>query len=161
MNKYAGKFIAGEVPQVAPNLRDPQAFFRSREGLWVSDSFRARVLAKAVNLDINFEKVRHVNLKQDMSDAEIEAMLGDGHVFSEMQVCLAIARLIEAQPKGEGDGRLLGDGESVSLFYLRSCVVLVQWFRGEKYWSVRAWERSNCRWSAGNRAFAPASDYTS
>ena len=129
---------------------DLAAFFRNRPGLWVSSDFQSQVLAKVANTST---EARYVDLECGMSDAEIEKMLGPGHIFGDEQVCKTIARLIGAQPNGE-EGELLKNG--FNLFYVGSCVVGVVLRARGRSWDVETWRRSGGGWRTGCRAFSPA-----
>ena len=132
---------------------DPDSFFRTRKGLYVWDDFRSRVVAKAEPV-ATIPSYRHVELPRDMNDAEIEAMLGDEHLFTETEVCALIADLTFKQEGGK-EGELLNNGR-VNLFYLASCVVRVGWVAGYRRWYVYAWERDDYRWYVGRRVLSPA-----
>jgi hypothetical protein len=134
---------------------DPDKFFRTRPGLWVSDSFRNLVVAKT-SPSVKGRAVvnKSIMLESHMLDTGIEEMLGEGHIFTEDQLCDFLAKMIEEQKGGE-EGRLLNNGHA-NIFYLASCVVGVGWSRGRREWDVGAWYRDDGRWDAGGRIFSPA-----
>jgi len=140
--------LNGEASKTDPN--NPAAFFQPRLGLWVSPDFRARVLGRVVNIST---EVKHIDLSREMSDADIEKMVGPNHLFGDEQVCRTIARLIAAQEEGK-EGELLNNGFA-NLFYTSSCVVFVNWSADDREWRVSAWRRGDSGWSAGLRVFSP------
>ncbi|MEX2010564.1 MAG: hypothetical protein WD874_02050 [Parcubacteria group bacterium] len=129
-------------------------FFLTRDGLWVSDDFRNRILAKAEIIEA--VGVKNFDLPRDMADAEIEKELSEGHIFDESTVCVVIRDLIEKQWGGT-DGVLKNNGYA-NLFYTPSSVVGVRWGGGRRMWNVDIWVRDGIRWLAGSRAFSPATD---
>ena len=135
---------------------DPDAFFKTRSGLWVSDSFLDLVVTKAKPTEAGQSlTAKPQTLGRDASDAEIEAELGRAHLFDESALCALIAGLIIAQPEGKV-GPLLNNGYA-NLLFLPSCVVVVRWDTVSHEWSVLAWQRSVDRWRAGRPVFSPAS----
>lgn len=133
---------------------DPDAFFRTRFGLWVYDSFRNLVVAKATSSsESRTVTTKSTMLERDMTDAEIEEMLGSGYLFTEDQLCDIVAEMIEKQDGGK-EGKLLNNGYA-NLFYLSSCVVLVRWNTDNREWLVNTWRRDDYRWFAGYRVFSP------
>lgn len=128
-------------------------FFKSREGLWVSGSFKERILNQAKDAGVDMT-LTSFKLIKDSTDEQIEAALPEKHIFTESEVCAVIAALIEGQPKGE-KGILLNDGW-YNLFYTEGCVVRVDWSVDE--WNVNTWDRDGGTWSAGFRVFSPATD---
>jgi len=153
VNREEFRKLLGLRPLDEESRRDLDSFFRTRKGLWVSDDFRTRVVAKA-EPSSEIRASKHVPLKRDMTDAEIEEMLGDGHLFTETEACALIESLISKQEGGKG-GELLNNGYA-NLFYLGSCVVDVRWYADYRRWEVRTWERGDRRWYAGAQVFSPA-----
>lgn len=133
---------------------DPKEFFKDREGLWVGSSFESKIVEKAEPspAELKLEVASYV-LEKDATDEDIEKALPKEHLFSELEVCIAIASLIEKQPKGE-DGALLNTGDW-NLFYTASCVVDVSWDSSGRFWVVSAWGRGVNGWHAGERVFSP------
>jgi len=140
-------------PPALDTSHNPGSYFQNRNGLWVSDDFRSRVVAKA-KPSVMVPASKHVLLPRDMSDAEIEEMLGDGHLFTETEVLVLIRDLISNQEGGKA-GKLLNNGHA-NLFYTSSCVVRVHWFAGRREWFVIAWPRVGSGWLGGGRVFSPA-----
>ena len=132
---------------------DPDSFFRTRKGLYVWDDFRSRVVAKAEQT-ATIPAFKHVPLPRDMNDAEIEEMLGDGHLFTETEVSALITDLISKQEGGK-EGEMLNNGYA-NLFYTSSCVVYVYWYADYAEWGVHTWNRVVNEWNAGRRVFSPA-----
>jgi len=135
---------------------DPDVFYRTCSGLHVWDDFRSRIVAKARPSEVGATfKIESFELRQDLTDAEIEAALPKRHLFDETQVCAIIAGLIAKQPNGE-EGPLINNGYA-SLFYMSSYVAHVRWRRaGSRRWSVHAWLCGGDGWNAGNQVFFPA-----
>jgi hypothetical protein len=131
-------------------------FFVTRSGLWVSDDFRDSVVAKA-NPDVSHAvATKTLDLSRSRSDASIQEMLGNNHLFTESQVCGTIAQMISGQEGGQV-GKLLNNGRT-NVFYLDSCVVFVRWNSSFRSWNVHTCERACCGWDAGCRVFSPATE---
>ncbi len=133
----------------------PPTYYQTREGLWVSDSFREHVVmnARPVEAGETFKvDFGDIGLEDGATDAEIEA--GLPRHFEEYEVCAIIAGLIAKQPKGE-EGDLLNNGYA-NLFYTSGRVVDVRWSADDGEWGVDAWRRVDRRWSRGRRVFAPS-----
>ena len=133
---------------------DPDTFYRTREGLYVWDDFRSRIVAKAkpseAGLVMKFERAE---LMRDLTDEKIEGTLPKDHLFDETEVCALIASLIAKQANGE-EGVLLNTGYA-NLFYTSSYVVFVDWDSDGREWDVSTYERGD-GWGAGDRVFSPA-----
>lgn len=141
----------------ASAVRDPQEFFVSRNGLYVSSDFRERILDKAKVINpAQGANLTSYELKERADDQKIEANLPESHFFSESQVCAVIAELISRQSKGE-EGILQNNGYS-NLFYTASFVVYVYWDSYSGKWCVGAWPRHGRAWYSGGRVFSPAAD---
>lgn len=147
------KFLSGLVLSFGvDDVRSPDAFFQTRSGLYVTDDFRSLVVAKA-EPTATIPAFKHVELMRDMNDSEIKEMLGDGHLFTDTEVCALIADLIRKQGGGK-KGKLLNNGYA-NLFYLSSCLVHVSWNAGRREWRVYAWKRDDRRWRRGSQVFSP------
>lgn len=144
----------GTVNITLTKPHDPNIFFQTRSGLWVSADFQRLVVsnAKPVKAGTVFN-LDHALLTKDMTDAEIEAALPTEHLVDESTACAAIAAMITEQEGGK-EGKLLNNGYA-NLLFLRSCVVNVYWLADSRGWSVLTWLRGDW-WSAGNQIFSPA-----
>lgn len=128
--------------------REPDAYYQTREGLWVHGGFRSLVASKAEPVEVGATfKVNEDELGEAMTDAEIEAGLPKRHLFDESAVSAIAAELIES-------GTL--DKAKWYLLYTSSCIVSVQWDRVDRTWSVRVWARDDRRWHAGACTLSPA-----
>ena len=173
VNKLGGmdgvkRFLAGTVEVVVKSIlapanncvrfaavgtHDPQAFYQTRDSLWVSDEFRSRILSKAKPIKNLVAAVgKSYDLTQNAYDREITPELGSGYAFDESEVCARIAMMIQKQPKGEA-GDLLNNG-CANLFYVAGCVVYVYWVADFRKWYVYAWKLDDGYWFAGFRAFS-------
>ena len=136
---------------------EPDQFYQTRSGLWVSESFRTLVVAKAKPTEAGTVfSVTHPTMLRNASDEEIEWELGGEkrvHLFDETQVSAIIARLINGQPKGEAE-LLLNNGYA-NLFYLVSCVAHVHWHSDCRGWRVASWPRDDYSRNAGSQVFFP------
>lgn len=122
--------------------RNPDAFFTTRDGLYVWDDFGSRVVKKAKPVDTGATfKVNVDELGADLTDEEIENGLPKNHVWDEGALCAVIAEMISKQPEGK-EGDLLNNGYA-NLFYTSSCVVRVLWSAGRRGWDVDAWRRDD------------------
>ncbi len=135
--------------------RNPDAFFKTRDGLYVWDDFQTRVvkLAKPINTGTTF-KVNVDELGADLTDKEIENGLPKNHLWDEGALCAVVAEMISKQPEGK-EGDLLNNGYA-NLFYTSSCVVFVFWRAVSSKWGVNTWDRGGLGWSAGVRVLSPA-----
>lgn len=140
-----------------PQDYNPDEFFQTRSGLWVSDDFRRLVVAKAQpsKAGASFKLNRHT-LAKKLTDSEIEAVLPANHLFDETQVCAVLASLIAGQEGGQ-EGTLLNNGYA-NLFYTASCVVRVDWDADCREWFVRVWSRDDLQWRAGGQVVSLATD---
>lgn len=156
----ARRFLANELllmERPRPNSSVPldiNAFFQTREGLWVSDSFCKLVVAKVSPGGDRVVAAKGQKLDRNMNDEKIEEMLGNGHVFDGDVLCHTLAKMIQNQWGGKS-GQLLNNGYA-NLFYLSSCVVHVYWRAVDRRWYVDAWERGGHEWRAVNQVFSPA-----
>lgn len=145
----------GTVTVTLPERHDPDAFYRTRSGLYIWDDFRTRITAQAKPSETGATfKVESFGLMRGLDDKEIEAMLPKSHLFDETQVSAIIAGLIARQPNGE-DGALVNNNFA-NLFYTSSRVVGVGWRAGGRQWVVASWERGDDRWVASSQVFSPA-----
>lgn len=83
-------------------------------------------------------------LKESMTNTEIESDLKPG--FCTLGDVLAFLY---------STNETFRNGYS-NLFYLEACVVRVYWDSYDRHWRVRAWERDDRGWDAGDRVFSPA-----
>jgi hypothetical protein len=126
--------------------RDPDAYYR--EGLWVYDGFRRLIVTNAKPVDAGaIFKVNEDELRECMTNAQIEAGLRKYHLFDESAVSAIIAELIESDKL---------DKHCFYILYTEACVVRVTWFRVYRKWVVNAWERQDFEWCAGRRVLSPA-----
>lgn len=144
------KFTVTEMPKTSFD-----EFFQTRPRLFVSESFRDLVVAKAKGV-ATVVNTKHFDLSREMLDSEIEEKLGGGYVWDE-NVLLATLKLLLTKQKGGKKGKLVNTGFS-NLFYSGFCVVSVCWRTRAVVpdWFVYADERVDRRWDAGVRAFSPA-----
>ena len=136
-----------------PKSINPQEFFQTREGLYVWEDFKDRIVSKAKEVNLKKYKLTSFELKERGNDEEIEAELPQKHLFWESEACSVVADLISKQPKGE-EGTLLNN-DYANLFYTGSYVVRVYWDSGHREWGVDACDRHDYRWNAGLQVFSP------
>ena len=145
----------GSVTVTLAERHDPDAFYRTRSGLYVWDDFRTRVVAKAKPSEAGTtHKIASAELMRDLSDEKIEAGLPVNHLFDERAVSAIIAGLIAMQPNGE-EGALIANGYA-NLFYVGSYVVDVHWYADDREWYVGTCDRDDDGWFTGNRVFSLA-----
>lgn len=135
---------------------DPKEFFQDSKGLYVWNSFKNDIAAKAEPMKDLKCRVKSFDLQKTANDTEIEAELPEKHLFSESDVCAILADLISRQPTGV-DGPLLKNG-NWNLFYTGAFVVSVFWGAFGGGWDVGAWVRDDYRWNGGRRVFSPATE---
>ncbi len=150
----------GSVSLLAsPDRFDPVKYFKTGEGLYVSDDFAQRILkvAKPVN-SLSEEKFGSFDLTQDATDQQIQAELPHGHIFEDASMfCAHLAGMIQCQPGGM-EGPLLNNGYA-NIFYVRGVsgevfAVRVRWVADGRGWGVDAYRLDDGRWYAGHRAFS-------
>jgi hypothetical protein len=137
---------------------NPDAYFRTRTGLWVSNDFRSHIVAKAqwypAGTSSIVVNVDEISQEDGAADKEIEGALPTRHLFDETDVCAIVETMISKQPNGmEGD---LENTGKVNLFYTSSYVVRVGWRAVNVRWYVETWRRDESRWDTGGRVFSPA-----
>lgn len=162
-----GKRDAERVAQalqaiVDEKLFNPSDYFVIRPGLWVSDAFRKYILAAAKSATAPTAKLEKYELPRYMSNAEIRAELGDGHVFEDASVFSAtLAKMIDAQWDGKA-GALLNNSHT-NVFYVRGrnekgesevFAVRAYWDAVSQKWDVDAGRLDADLWFAGHRAFS-------
>lgn len=147
------KLVNDSVQLDAVASHNPQDFFKTRKGLWISDEFKSRILTKAKPVE-NLDPLTLVSreLTKNAYDREITPELGENYIFDESEVCARIAAMIDKQPNGIA-GDLLNNGYA-NLFYVAGCVVGVRWDGVGRKWRVRAWGLDGDLWGAGPRAFS-------
>lgn len=147
------KLFNDSVAFYAVDTHDPQAFYQTRTGLWVSDEFRSRILSRARSVKKLAATVgKSYDLAQEAYDRKITPKLPEGHAFDESEVCARIAAMIQKQPKGEA-GDLLNNGYA-NLFYVAGCVVHVRWCADDWEWYVSVSELDDGYWYVGPRVFS-------
>ena len=155
---FSSLFVLGTPGTIVVTLtksHDPKAFYQTRDGLYVWDDFRYRIVANATPMPEGASfKLDHALLTKNMLDREIEAALPANHLFDESTLCAIIAAMISEQPNGK-EGKLLNNGYA-NLFYTSSTVVHVHWGADYREWYVHTWERGDRGWRAGRRVFSPA-----
>lgn len=134
---------------------DPDEFFKTRKGLWVSEAFIDRILSVAEKvMEGKWSELKSWDLRKRATDTEVRAELPENHLVELWQ----IAKLIEGQPYGE-KGPLLTNGYA-NLFYVKGkggqvFVVFVLWDADYGWWRVHAWRLGGRGWwHAGYRVFS-------
>ena len=147
------KLVSDSIQLDAVASHNPQDFFKTRKGLWISDEFKSRILTKAKPVE-NLDPLTLVSreLTKNTYDKEITPELGENYIFDESEVCARIASMIDKQPGGIA-GDLLNNGYA-NLFYVAGYVVRVYWNGGDRRWDVYAWRLDDAYWGAGRRAFS-------
>lgn len=151
--------LAGTVTGKPEEGLDLLDFFRTKEGIYVWDSFTDRVLKYVTG---TVEKIAPVaadyfDLQEALLNWRIRSELPQGHVFGLVEGLTFIAWLIFRQWGGK-DGVLLSNG-CTNLFYLdvnsEVLVVYVYWGAGHGRWGVGVWALGESGlWSAGHRVFS-------
>jgi hypothetical protein len=132
---------------------NPDTFYQTRKGLWVSDEFNSRVLSKAKSVKkLPATTLKALELAQDATDDQIIAGLPENYEWDVSEALARIASMIEAQPEGK-EGDLVNNGYA-NLFYVPGCVVYVHWNADNRGWGVYVWDRGDDRWGAGCRVFS-------
>lgn len=154
--------VAAFVEVLAGKLFNPAEYFRTRPGLYVWEGFTKQILSVAAPATAPNVKLREYNLPRNMTDAEIQAELGEGHVFTNAsEFCATLAQMLDAQWSGE-EGDLLANGYA-NIFYVRGSAgevfaVRVLWHADYREWRVHAYRLDGSRWFAGSRAFSATAD---
>ncbi|MFZ2303184.1 MAG: hypothetical protein WAV98_00135 [Minisyncoccia bacterium] len=141
-------------------LFNPHTYFKTREGLYVWNTFEQRILSeqKVSMPHRGLEGVTSHTLARNMTDTEIidELLGGTEEVRKHASTLDQIATMIDLQPKGI-DGELLNNGYA-NIFYVLVNGVLfavsVGWRLGRRRWRVGAWHLGAYgNWDAGIRVF--------
>lgn len=138
-------------------------FFKTRQGLYVWDSFRTMFGQHWVDSSIQTippTNITYYDLAKPATDFDIQKEFEQNKtpfIFENIGVFLAVlAGLLLAQWNNEQDGPLLTNGKA-NLFYVRIgtevFVVYVRWCSGDRRWSVNAFRRDDIRWFDGSRVF--------
>ncbi|MDD2934903.1 MAG: hypothetical protein PHX25_00315 [Candidatus Pacebacteria bacterium] len=155
------EFVAEELQSIAEKIGffDPRKFFVTRQGLWVSDNFRDRILSVAKKIaKVSMDGANHFDLPTPMNDAETQKRLGEGYIYEDAsEFCSVLAGMIDRQPNGEV-GVLVNNGKA-NIFYVRGkndevFAVIVYWNADDREWRVIAYLLDGSRWSADCRAFS-------
>jgi hypothetical protein len=143
----------GTVSVTLTKPHDPDIFYQTRSGLYVHGGFRTRVVRKADLVESAAPlTLRKFVFARSASDLDIEAGLGENHIFTEAEACWVIAEMIGKQEGGTaGD---LGNTGKANLFYTPSCVVRVRWDAVDRDWYVNTWTAGDRDWRAGSSAFS-------
>lgn len=163
----AKRFLSGAVEVVLKSVlslvkdsipSDPikefglSVFYKTRKGLWISDSFRDNVLVKAAIVKtLPTATLKSMSLIKDAYDREITPCLPPDYEWDVTEALARIAQMIEKQWGGK-EGELLNNGYA-NLFYVPGFVVLVFWYAGDGRWDVGAWELDDNLWDAGLQVF--------
>lgn len=138
---------------------DPHEFFKTRDGLYVWDGFRDRILPVAKKVEaVPASQIASFDLVKPANDGEIHRELPEGYLFEDASAfCAYLAELIEQQKDG-GEGTLLNSGYW-NIFYVLGAngpvfAVGVYWRSGRRRWDVGAIPLFGGRWGAGDRAFS-------
>jgi hypothetical protein len=138
---------------------NPKEFFKTREGLYIWDGFRDRVLAVAVKIGgLPEEEILVYELAREANDTQVRDNLPSYDVFENAsQFCAYLAGILLRQRQGE-EGTLLNDGR-FNLFCVRGImdeifVVIVYWLAEWRLWHVRAHALDVNRWGVGFRVFS-------
>jgi len=141
-------------------LFNPHTYFKTRDGLYVWDTFAKRILSgqKESMPYRGLEGVTSQMLERNMSDMEIiiELLGGMKEVRTRPSSLDQVATMIDLQPNGV-DGKLLNNGYSNIFYVLVDGVlfaVFVRWKSGDREWFVNAWHLDGLGdWDAGDRVF--------
>lgn len=138
-------------------------FFKTRQGLYVWDSFRTMFGQHWMDSSIQTippTNITYHDLAKPATDFDIQKEFEQNKtpfIFENIGVFLAVlAGLLLAQWNNEQDGPLLTNGKA-NLFYVRIgtevIVVRVGWYSGGRKWRVDAYRRVVVRWDDGRRVF--------
>lgn len=148
---------AGEI-----NLKE---FFKTREGLWVSDDFNNLILTGVSKESASAAKTTlgYADLAQRANDAEIGGELPEGHVFTDVVIFLGyLATLIKGQWGGR-EGKLINN-DYANIFYVKvngdTFAVRTRWIAGAREWRCHADRLSRTQWLAGGRAFSATASHS-
>lgn len=145
----------GRITITISETRDPDGWYRTREGLWVWDGFRSRIVSRAKPVaEGTTYSVDVWKIGENLTNEQIEAALPKSHLFEESVVSAILAEMISSQPNG-AIGHLENTGRA-NLLYTPSSVVLGFWFGDGAEWDALAYDRGDRRWDAGGLVFSPA-----
>lgn len=162
LKKFLRKEPCWGVKITKPAIINLATFFKTRDGLWVSDEFRQRILAPALEMPETAPASvgEPYDLPRNMTDAQILEKVGHKVFENPRALLLTLARLIDEQWGGK-EGNLLTNGYA-NLFYVRGrnekgesevFAVDVDWDVGNGEWLVLACRLDDNAWPEGFRAF--------
>lgn len=139
---------------------NPHTYYKTRDGLFVWDTFEKRILSKQPTAMPyrGLEGVANSTLSRNMSDQEIidEILGGMDEARAHASTLDQIAEMIDLQPNGK-DGKLLNNGYANIFYVLVDGVLLavsVYWGSGYRKWNVRDWHLGeNGKWNAVIQVF--------
>lgn len=144
---------------ILANEINPHDFFKTREGLWVSDGFCSCILSRASKKKVSEGGVTigHADLTEAAHDEELVDELPEGHVFENVDTFLVhFATLIESQWGGK-KGALL-TAECTNIFYVKVggevFAVNMHWSDDQQKWLVFENELNDIMWCMTSRAFS-------
>ena len=147
------KLVNDQVALMGSENFDPQAYFQTRPGLWVSEEFVSRVRSKAKPVEnLGSATLKSYDLTKAAYDREIKTGLGANHVFDQSELIARLEQMVGKQQGGE-EGELLNNGYA-NLFYLAGWVVYVRWNAGRRRWNVGVWKLDDFHWHEGDRIFS-------
>lgn len=133
---------------------DPDAFYKTREGLYVTDDFRRNIVgvAKPTDAGAKWKKMRRFELTVNATGTDLKSARPQG-IWSATEFCPWLCAKLAKQPNGKA-GELLNDGRA-TLFLVEGAnggvfVVNVHWRAGHSEWHVYAWKLGN-EWDAGDQ----------
>lgn len=136
---------------------DPDAFYKTREGLYVTDDFRNQIVVAAKPTDAGgkWEKMRRFELTANATGTDLKSARPQG-IWSATEFCPWLAAKLAKQPNGKA-GELLNNGWA-TLFLVEGVggevfVVGVDWDSVGSEWRVRVWKLGD-EWLAGHQ-FVP------
>lgn len=158
--KLTLKYLAlvQENIQIAGEAFSKPSFFLNGPKLYLWDNFKNRVLSEIPDLIPAFTgSVIKTQLTKNMTDAEIQAELGNPTPFTVPEFAAIISNLIGKQPKGE-NGILLNNGYA-NIFYVKLAngsvvAVFVGWFGGDRGWYFTAVSLDSGLWFGGRCVFS-------
>lgn len=146
--------------RVESNISSPHDFFKTRQGLDVSDRFRSYVVSRApkVNIPRNRTMIGYGQLLLQVNEPQLAAELPSGYVFKDFGVFLLYLGFLLKTQWGGSSGALLTTGR-LNIFYVviarQVVAVCVGMDRKRIEWRCDIVKPDMfTQWGVGNRVFS-------
>ncbi len=166
LSTAAGKRVSKVPPLLSPNghaasvvltaRHDPDAFYQTRNDLYVDGFFRSRIVAtaKPTEVGMKFKKLPRFLLSRNATGKDLKSARPKA-IFTATEFCPWLAAKIAQQPKGEVGDLAIDQWNLFLVEGLRGGVFLVDvdWYVDCQRWCVGMWDLTD-GWNAGCQFFS-------